>query len=350
VTIPRSLHRRRRLPIAGAAALGALALLTLWAAPAGALPAATHALAHPYSSYSTGRVDVILPSALPDVELQDAQNASVGAGLSVDQILEVVPSMPTPQVVAVAFPSGLSAFNSSAPSGASTLPISLTATLQVYPADAALWAGPGATVTPDGGPLGVAHLAINYSLPSSPAPSTGVAIAWTVTSWPWQHASDLLGVQLGLTTQGGNGLTACGGSPPLAAASRCPGTPLRSGEAVWGSPYVALEGEGATAPTASVTWGPTATTAAGARVPVTAGALGQTGSYGHLFLGASADGSPVVQGSISFSLLNPSFAAAPFLLHGEVGWYAASAAASAAAGLIAVVAYRRHNRSIESSL
>jgi hypothetical protein len=329
----------------------ALAALALAVPPAGALPpssSAIHPLVDPYYSYGTGRVDVTLPSAEPYVELTDAQNASKGAALSVDEILEVAPGASSPQVLAVAFPSHLSTFNGSTPSGAST--VSLIAALQVLPAAAAIWAGPGATVTPDGPPVGDAILSLNYSIPSGPSPGTGVSVQWTISGWPWVNDSDLLGVQLGLTTQSGSGLTACGGSAVTSVAPSCRGTDLTPGTTVWGPSFVGLQGETVGGPTASVSWGASLTTANGASAPVTVGALGQSGSYGHLFVGGAADGSASVTGSLSFALVNPSFPSVPLVLHGETGWLAASIALFASAGVIAILAYRRRNRSIESSL
>ena len=346
-----SVHRPRGGPRLWTVAALAMATLALAIPSAGGVALSSsnvHPLVNPYYSYSTGRVDVTLPSAQPYVELSDAQNASKSAALSVDEILEVAPASSSPQVVAVAFPSHLSTFNGSTPSGAST--VSLIAALQVLPAEGAIWAGPGATVTPDGPPVGAAILSLNYSIPSGSSPGTGVAIQWTISGWPWRNSTDLLGVQLGLTTESGSGLTACSGSAAAGVAAGCRGTALTPGTTVWGSTFVGLQGETVRGPTASVGWDGALTTASGASAPVTVGALGQTGSYGHLFLGGAAGGSASVTGSISFALVNPSFPSVPLVLHGEAGWFAVSLAVFASAGLAGFVATRRQARSIEASL
>ena len=106
-----SVHRPRGGPRLWTVAALAMATLALAIPSAGGVALSSsnvHPLVNPYYSYSTGRVDVTLPSAQPYVELSDAQNASKSAALSVDEILEVAPASSSPQVVAVAFPSHLS--------------------------------------------------------------------------------------------------------------------------------------------------------------------------------------------------------------------------------------------------
>jgi hypothetical protein len=345
---PRGRWDARRPAAAALATLAAIALLLPGASAMGAASSGPRALDGPYCSYDTGRVDVVLPSAQPYVSVTDAQNASMTASLAVDQILELAPGAATPQVVAVAFPSHLSTFNGSAPA-CGPISTSLTASLEVLPARGALWAGPGGSATPDGSPVGSAELAINYSIPPSPAPGTGVAIQWTITGWPWLHSSDLLGLELGLTTESGSGLTACGGSAASPISSSCQGSALGPGQSVWGPRYDGLQGLTASGPTALVSWGGSLATASGASVPVSVGALGQSASHGNLFVGGSAGESDAVGGTVSFQLLHPSYPSAP-LLRGEAGWFAASAAASVAGGLAGLALYRRRNRAIERAL
>ncbi|HZY91528.1 MAG TPA: hypothetical protein VFG07_01950, partial [Thermoplasmata archaeon] len=74
-------------------------------ASAGPTPS-VHLLAGPWSHYDTGRVNVVYPSALPVVQLVQDANSSFSATLGVTGVYEIAPGgLPTPTVVAAAFPS-----------------------------------------------------------------------------------------------------------------------------------------------------------------------------------------------------------------------------------------------------
>ncbi|MCI4360817.1 MAG: hypothetical protein L3J91_03865, partial [Thermoplasmata archaeon] len=61
-----------------------------------------------WATYPTGGLQVIFPSTLPQVDLVDRANSSLGAALQVDAILELQPGgLPHPTIVAAAFPTQL---------------------------------------------------------------------------------------------------------------------------------------------------------------------------------------------------------------------------------------------------
>ncbi|HUI38705.1 MAG TPA: hypothetical protein VLY85_03635, partial [Thermoplasmata archaeon] len=277
-------------------------------------------------------------------------NSSIASDLSVDQILEVSAATGTPRVVAVAFPANLQSFNGSTPAGA-TLPFDLTAGLAVLPANASLWAGPGATVQPIGAPLGTARLDINYSAEPSSQPGAGVVLNWSVSGWPWISVTDLLGIQLGMSTPSGTGFVACSDGSHGAVSSDCPGTGLAPGGTIWTSSVTGVDDGTGNGSAATVAWTSTLEADTGTRAPVTAGVFAQSPTTGHLLLAAPAGGARQVAGSIRFALLSPTLPVpAPLLVHGETGWFAGSLVAFAAAGSLGWWGYRRRSDRLEREL
>ena len=108
-----------------------------------AIAAAASPMDVPYSSASSGNLEVTLPSAYPDVQLSLVGNQTVAADLAISQILESTPSSSTPQIVAVALPSNVVVTNATGAAQSAGLLFTLTASLTVYPSNAGLWQGPG---------------------------------------------------------------------------------------------------------------------------------------------------------------------------------------------------------------
>ncbi|HEV2428860.1 MAG TPA: hypothetical protein VGV64_03310 [Thermoplasmata archaeon] len=317
--------------------VGALALLLL-SGPAAAAP----------SSYVAGRVSVAFPSLTPGVDLRDTSNLSVGSNLTVDQVLEVHPSASMPTVVAVAFPSNLTVSNATVPGGGST--VTMRADLTVYPSEAAPWAGPEGLVSPDGAPLGFAHLLVRYVVAPSGARPSGVTANWTVSSWPVRSPSDAVGLQLGVATIEGTGFVACT-SVPLAGSPACDGTALPSGATIWGAAVTGLEGEAGGGLLAAVGWearvasGPTAGDA------VLAGIYAESPTEGHLVLAVPSGGAPTISSDLTFGLVPPPIPLpVPTVLRATPTAFLGALAAFGALGLVGTAWYRRRARAIEAEL
>jgi hypothetical protein len=316
-----------------------------------ATAAAAPPLAAPYSSAQAGNFEVSLPSAYPNIELNEIGNHSVASSLSIDQILEASPSATAPQIVAVALPSNVEVVNATGPAAAAGLLFTLSASLTVYPSNAGLWQGPGALVQPDGAPLGTAALSITYSLTAPASATSGVTTHWRVSGWPWASPSDLLGVQASLAAPLARSMTACTGTTASADRSGCPGTDLTATSSVWGSNVVGVQGQLPGGPTALVSWDPEFGSSGGPTAGVSAGALSTAPTLGHVVIAAPASGASEVDGNLSLALLPaPGLPAVPLLVHGEPGWYVIGLGLSVAAGLVGLLAYRQRGRGIERSL
>ncbi|HYK92792.1 MAG TPA: hypothetical protein VEY07_01960 [Thermoplasmata archaeon] len=327
--------------------VASLSLLT-GLASAGTTP--VHLAAGPWSHYDTGRVNVVYPSALPIVELVQDANASLSATLGIAGVYEVTPGgLPTPRVVAAAFPSSVTAFNGSASGGATGAPFSMFANLAVYPTEVALWA-PGTAVGPSAGPFGSATLSVAFSPTPISTTAAGVALNWTVSGWPWVSSQDLLAIALSFNYASGASLTACQLSP-LASPSvpACLGHGIDEGASTWGSNYASLEGEGGTGPVATVTWSRTIQFGTAAS-PVVMGALASNpGSSDLVLMGTNAGAGPA-SGSLGFSLVAPTSGPLSVVITGNTLAYALSAAGLAALAGGGVVAYRRHERAVRAQL
>ena len=325
-----------------AAALAALAL------SGGAL--GTHAMSAPLSAASAGNVEVTLPSAYPDVQLSAVGNQSVASAFAIDQLLEATPSATAPTVVAVALPSNVTVTNGTPSNGTARPLVTLSATLTVFPSNAGLWQGPGDLVQPAGAPLGTADLSIRYALTPPSDPSQGVTTSWTVSGWPWVAPSDLLGLQLSLSTPLARALVACTGPSSSVDRAGCPGPSVSGTSGLWSPGIVGVQGSVPRGLSSLVTWDGFSASG-GAAAPVSVGVLSTSPSSGHLLLAAPVHGSSGASGTISFSLLAPlPSVAAPYLVRGETGWYGIGLAAFAAAGIAAVALFRSRGRRAEREL
>ncbi len=325
------------------------ALLPPVAAAGGAVPS-TRNLVEPWSQYDTGRVSVVYPSALPLVELIQDANSSLSATLGIGAIYEVAPGgLPTPTVVAAAFPSTAAAFNGSPAAGSSGGPFSLTANLAVYPVGLPLWT-PGTAIGPTAGPVGTASLAVEFSPASPTARTAGITINWTVSGWPWSAPDDLLTLELSFGYATSNALTACRGSPVMSPVlPACTGETVGSSQGVWGSSFTALESTGGQGPEALVAWS-SSIVYGSAQAPVTMGALATNPGTGELCLMGPGAGAGPASGSLSFALVAPGTAVYSALVSGNLLVYGTSAALLAGAAGAAILGYRRYDRRVRESL
>lgn len=331
------------------ASLGAVAMGSSHA-PRNELRSATQ----PYSHYNTGRVNVVFPLPLPQVELFQDANASVGAILQVDQILEVRPDgLPHPQVVAIASSQSVAGFNgSSANSTGGISPLSLSASLGVYPVTGNLWNGtPNVVLAPSGPSRMATSLSISFVLAPASAKSQGMQVLWSVTNWPWANASDLLALELSLTSFPANPLHACRAASPVAIDPPCTGVAVPAGTILWTPGLTSVEAEGAGGPTAAITWNSTANVGPGVNAPVTVGVYAPTNGSGKVLIGVAGRGAPTLSGAATFALVAP--LPGPLgipLVKGIPVAYAGALAGSAAAVLLGIVTYRRYEERVRRDL
>ncbi|MCI4357712.1 MAG: hypothetical protein L3J95_05045 [Thermoplasmata archaeon] len=324
------------------------ALLSLFVASASA--GAETPAAAPLASAVPATIAVNFPSAYPDVTLSEVGNRTTTTSLSVDQILEATPSASAPQIVAVALPSNIVVTSGS--SGSSSLPFDLTATLTVYQANAGLWQGPNDLVQADGSPLGTAHLSIDYALNAPADPSQGVGTHWVVSGWPWVASSDLLGIQMSLSTPLAHSFVACTGSEASVDQVGCPGATLVDGTSQWTVGVLGIQGNVPGGPTSIVRWDRAfGSSSAPSNPSVSVGVLVSSPALSHLLVAAPGEGAGTLSGNLSFSLLTPiPGLPAPQVLHGQLGWFIAGGGASAAAGIVGILAFRSRQRGIEREL
>jgi len=82
----RAFQRSGRVALAAALLLGAIATLPVVAAGTGA------AAVHEYAAFDTGRMNIVVASAHPTVELFQDANTAVSAALTATQVVELAPS------------------------------------------------------------------------------------------------------------------------------------------------------------------------------------------------------------------------------------------------------------------
>src|SRR5580658_3120977 len=119
------------------AAVGGLALALLLVAPA-ALASAPVPADAAYASDDTGAVHIVVPAALPSVDLTQDANHSIGASLVLDRIVEVNTSSGSPQIVAAASVTSARTFNATGAAGGDIL-AGLSANLTVFHSSGALF-------------------------------------------------------------------------------------------------------------------------------------------------------------------------------------------------------------------
>jgi len=353
----RSRSRLASISATGAAALVLVSVLLLPGPALGANgpPTTTSLQSGPsnasWATYPSGGIQVVFPSTLPQVNLVDASNASLGAVLQVNGILEFKSGgLPHPTIVAAAFPTQVAAFNSTPTPNLSETPVSQGASLEVHTVGASLWSSTGiATYT--GPRIGSAALFLNYTvLPSS----SGIAIQWNVVGWPWVASTDLLALELELALTPGNGVTPCTGSPSTASPpAPCAGAPIPTRGIAWDPTITSVLASGPDGDSASLTWDPSTTMAGGATSSIVVGTFAPWNASAEVVLATPALGSPSLSGALSFSLFPPTPPLAtppPAVLHGTAAPYAAVLLVSTVLAAIGVALYRRRERRIRDEL
>lgn len=305
----------------------------------------------PWSRYDTGRVNVVFPSQLPVVQLVQDANPSLSATLQLAAIYELSPGgLPTPTVVAAAFPDHASAFNaSSTPSTISGNPVGLSAQLSVFPVGLPLFSSSGAP-TATGAPVGTTTLTVSYSATTNTATDAGVALNWSLSGWPWESTGDLLALAFSFSDPTGTSLTACTSSTLLVLASPpCAGASIAVGTPLWGTGYTSLEGESGAGPVALVSWGDSVEFGSSTS-PVRCGADALGGGVGELVLSAPGFQGSGASGKMAFALVAPPSNPVSAILHANPLLYGAALAALGAVAVAGVAAYRRHDRQVRDSL
>jgi hypothetical protein len=336
------LSRSGRAALATALLAATLAILPLAAA------SGTPSASHPFASYDTGRVSVVLPSAHPSVEMvQDADN-SVNALLSATEVVELAPSDGSYAVVASAAPTLATSFNGSRPAGTiSPWALSLAAALPVRTSTGSLWN----TSVPTGehaasAGFGIAELRVDFAPGTTTNEGAALQVGWTVSNWPLANSSDLLGVVFTLTATGSSALQACAASSVLAAPP-CPGSVLVPGQVRWNSNTVGVEADGASGAIASLGWSPGATS--GAAAPSVSGERSDP-SGGVDVVVANPSGTSASAGVVAFSLSAPIHLPSPTAVVGSGPVYLVAASIAAGGALGGVALYRERDERLRREL
>ena len=350
---------RTAQPLAAAAAVSVLVVSFLLlpglasAAPgsAGAIGPGSTPLSPSWASYPSGGIRVVFPSTLPEVNLVDASNATLGAALEVTGILELVAGgLPHPTVVAAAFPMAQSSFNSTRAAHADATPVSQRALLDVRSVGVSLWSSSG-VATYLGATIGSATLFLNYTvLPSG----GGISVEWSVAAWPWVSSTDLLALELHLALTPGDSVTPCSGpSTPGALPASCAAAPIPANGVAWDPTITSVVANGPAGDSASLSWNLSTTSAGLPTSGLVVGTFSSHSSSADVVLASPAGGSSELSGALSFSLFPPAEPAAllgPETLHGALIPYLAVVVASAVLAAAGMVLYRRHERRIREDL
>lgn len=333
-------------------ALGLLVVALVATSPlaAGSSPPPVLTVPGAWASYDTGRVSVVLPAALPQVELFQDANSSLRATLQIDQIVELSPGgLPHPRIVAAAFAAGVHTYNGSSAQNASSWPLSLSAELAVRPVNSTLWGSSGLPIPLQGG-LGVSILTITYAPANNRSTTSGVAVNWSVSSWPWVAPTDLLAIEFHFSLSAGRQLTACSGPDGTETASTgCMGTALATNGISWGSSYTGLVGAGGSGPMAAVDWNTSARLPWGAAVPYTVGTYDTGNGTAEVLLGAAAHGASLVTGSVDFQLVAPAGSVLA-TVEGEPFVFGGTVVAGTVASVTGLLLYRRRDRRLRDAL
>jgi len=337
---------RRPAMYGPAAGTGLVLALLLLVAPIalGGVGAATDPS---YAAVDTGGVDIQVPTALPHVDLTQDANASIGASLVLDRIVEVNASTDVPQIVARATVSDARSFNASGASGPNLL-VGLSANLTVFLASGDLFPPAGAQnhLTPS---IPIAPTTILVTVRTT-ATAGLVSVSATVTGWPWLSTTDVLAVGWSFEVGAATGFSGCTGVvPSTIPASDCGADPFASGNSTWDSGLDGIQGIASAGPQAQLGWGSTVSTSAGS-VPTIAGAQRTTASAGsaEVVLGAPAKGADSVDYSLSYALALPPTVSD--LLHGSLLPYLGGGAGAVLLAAGAVVYARRRDRQVLETL
>ncbi len=351
---PEPVRRRGPPPAArsSVAAIGLLALLLLTPAFASGDPSVLTG----FPGYNSGRMTVFFPDSAPTVALEPAAPGAAAAVLSITAVVEIAPAENAdhPLVVAAATPLGGTPFDENANgSGAGTFSLGIGGSMLVRPVGVPIWTGTG-VVSPNGSAApvsGTAELYVAYALTTPSATAQGLDLSWSISGWPWRSSTDRLGLELTFRVSQATGFDACVTSPVLPGAGSggapCAGSALSPGGIVGNS--TAVTSLAATTPTgaaAEFAWGPTAAPDGALR----AGAYYAGPGTADLLLTAPPNGSAPVTGEGRIVIAAPPLPGAPATLRGVPGAYAAALAASSALGAAALLGYRRRDRRLRERL
>ncbi len=336
------------------------ALLCASAALAVGHPTASAATGSSYGGFISNRVDIVFPAPTPGIELLDHSNHSIGVGLTISHIVEMLPGTASdPIVVQVASPTNGSPFEpTSATSGQDSFALNLHGLLPVLPTHAPLWTNPVGSLPTNSSGSGFpptapeATLVVSYQLTTGPTNLQGLELSWSIKGWPWLAHNDLLGIEAMFTVFNATSFRVC---PALAAVnaseSQCHGGALAPGATLWNSPTLtSVLGEDRQGLTAGLAWGTTQSATGVGPEPVSAGTYYAEPNLDRVTLASSAQGASNVTSDARLALaLPPSLAGVPKVL-GNPWAFGVASVVFAAVAMGAIVAYRRREERIREQL
>jgi len=300
-----------------------------------------------YASADSGGVHIEVPSALPHIDLTQDANASVGASLVLDRIVEVTPSTTDPQIVAKATVTNVRSFNSTGAAGPHVL-AGLTANLTVFQSSGDLFPVPGleSRFSPS---IPIAPTTVVVTVLTTATPGT-VSVAATIEGWPWTNAQDDLAVGWSFQVGHASGFSGCPRAvPSQVPATDCGADPFASSNSSWDDSWDGIQGVSTAGPEAQLGWNASFGSSVG-DVPVIVGAQRTTGAGGsaEVVLGAAAAGATAITYGLSYALALPPTVS--HLLHGTLVPYLGGAVAAALLAGGAVVYVRRRDRRVLDAL
>jgi hypothetical protein len=313
-----------------------------------AIPVASASSTAPFSSYDTGQLKLVVPTTLPEFDLRQDANVSIGASLVLDRIVELDPSLGDgssgPSVVAVAYPTHAVAFNGSSASG-SHPSVTVSAGLTVYRGLGVLFPTHG-TFGPAGSSVPIAPTFVRISVDPGASPDR-VLVSSLVQGWPWLDSHDLLAFAWGFQASGSQSFDACVGTVSSVQPSRACATAFPENGSTWGTAFGEIRGIGPTGTLADVSWGPSASSTSGP-VPIFAGAAAAANGSAELVLAAAGNGSSHLEVSMVYSLVVPP--SLTNLLHFEALPYLAGLLLAGGLGGAGLVLARRRERTVLETL
>ena len=338
------MFRRRGLPVLLLLGGALLLLPGLSASPA-------HVAATPFSSYDTGAVHVVLPTAVPRIQLAQDANASVNATLTLDRIYELRDCPggcgdTGAGIAAVAFPTEVRTYSdlattNSTSSGTTGGQVLLSANLTVFRWSGLLFPPVGVNNPMLGAAVAPTSLQVTVTTQSSDR----VAVAASISGWPWLSQNDWLAVAWGFTVPGAAGFAGCAGSSPASVPrTACGVSPFQSDRSAWSVAYAGLEGVGGSGPLAQLSWG-----SSGAAGPIGL-SQGAPNSTTLVQSSPSRSNASAVNFQLAYALAVPPLPQGPAVLHGAIAPFVGGAVSAAILGSAGVLYARRRERRLLDAL
>lgn len=300
-----------------------------------------------YAAYDTGGLHIVLPSALPHIDLTQDANASVGASLILDRLVEVNASganAHSPQIVAAALATEVRSFNASS-AGAPGVLVGLTANLTVYKSSGPLFP-PAGSARPIAPQSAIAPTTLTVLLRSGPAGEVGISTS--IVGWPWVAPDDVLAVGWQFSVTDASSFAGCAQAASTGVpAAACGADPFAAGNASWHTGWTALEGLTVAGPQAQLGW-PSFANSSNGPVPTLSGAERTAPGSAEVVQGAPAKDASSVEYSLSYALALPP--TLNTLLHGSLWPYLGGGLSAAALAAGAVVYVRRRDRQLLDDL